>query len=83
MTRSLLLAGVLMLVLFFTWIGVACVDSVGLVADQQQRRAIVRKVRLVIEHLENKNKGRPLAEWDAQDRDNYHSAQRILAKFSD
>ena len=83
MTRSLLLAGVLFLVLFFTWIGVACVDSVGLVADQQQRRAIVRKIRLVIDHLEQKYKGRPLAEWDQQDRNNYRSARRILVKFSD
>ena len=83
MTRSLLLAGVLLLVLFFTWIGLASADSVGPVADQQQRRAIVRQVLLVIDHLEQKYKGRPLAEWDQQDRDNYHSARRILAKFSD
>ena len=83
MTRSLLLAGVLLLVLFFTWIGLAFVDPAGLVADQQQRRVIVRQIRLVIDHLEQKYKGRPLAEWDQQDRDNYHSARRILAKFSD
>ena len=83
MTRSLLLAGVLLLVLFFTWIGLAFVDPAGLVADQQQRRVIVRQIRLVIDHLEQKYKGRPLAEWDQQDRNNYHSAQKLLAKFSD